>query len=101
MRAGEMSDEQIVALLQEAQKGQKTIAALCKEKGVTQTTFYTWRKKFADMQTSEVKRLREMEKENARLKRLLAERDLDIDILKELAQKNFWLPPRRKPRRPT
>ena len=89
MRAGEMSDEQIVALLQEAQKGQKTIAALCKEKGVTQTTFYTWRKKFAGMQTSEVKRLREMEKENARLKRLLAERDLDIDILKELAQKNF------------
>ncbi len=89
MRAGEMSDEQIVALLQEAQKGQKTIAALCKEKGVTQTTFYTWRKKFAGMQTSEVKRLRELEKENARLKRLLAERDLDIDILKELAQKNF------------
>jgi len=84
-----MSDEQIVALLQEAQKGQKTIAALCKEKGVTQTTFYTWRKKFAGMQTSEVKRLRELEKENARLKRLLAERDLDIDILKELAQKNF------------
>jgi len=72
-----MSDEQIVALLQEAQKGQKTIAALCKEKGVTETTFYTWRKKFAGMQTSEVKRLREMEKENARLKRLLAERDLD------------------------
>ncbi len=89
MRAGEMSDEQIVALLQEAQKGQKTIAALCKEKGVTETTFYTWRKKFAGMQTSEVKRLRELEKENARLKRLLAERDLDIDILKELAQKNF------------
>ena len=89
MKAGEMSDEQIVALLQEAQKGQKTIAALCKEKGVTQTTFYTWRKKFAGMQTSEVKRLRELEKENARLKRLLAERDLDIDILKELAQKNF------------
>ena len=89
MRAGEMSDEQIVALLQEAQKGQKTIAALCKEKGVTETTFYTGRKKFAGMQTSEVKRLREMEKENARLKRLLAERDLDIDILKELAQKNF------------
>ncbi|HEV2124223.1 MAG TPA: transposase [Chloroflexota bacterium] len=89
MKAGEMSDEQIVALLQQAQKGDKTIAALCKEKGITETTFYTWRKKFGGMQTSEVKRLRELEKENARLKRLLAERDLDIDIFKELAQKNF------------
>ena len=89
MKAGEMSDEQIVALLQEAQKSQQTIVAFCKEKGITENTFYTWRKKFAGMQTSEVKRLRELEKENARLKRLLAERDLDIDILKELTQKNF------------
>ncbi len=89
MKAGEMSDEQIVAMLQEAQRGEKSIVALCKDKGITENTFYTWRKKFAGMQTSEVKRLRELEKENARLKRLLAERDLDIDILKELAQKNF------------
>lgn len=88
MKAGEWSDEQIVALLQEAQKGEKTIIALCREKGITETTFYTWRKKFSGMQTGEVKRLRELEKENARLKRLLAERDLDIDILKEIAQKN-------------
>ncbi len=89
MKAGEMSDEQIVAILQEAQRAEKTIVALCKEKGITENTFYAWRKKFAGLQTSEVKRLRELERENARLKRLLAERDLDIDILKELAQKNF------------
>lgn len=88
MKAGEWSDEQIVALLQEAQKGEKSILALCREKGITETTFYNWRKKFAGMQTGDVKRLRELEKENARLKRLLAERDLDIDILKEIAQKN-------------
>ena len=89
MKAGEMSDEQIVALLQEAQKGEKTIVALCKEKGIAENTFYAWRKKFGGMQSREVQRLRELEKENARLKRLLAERDLDIDILKEVAQKNF------------
>ena len=89
MKAGEMSDEQIVAILQEAQRGERTIVALCKEKGITENTFYAWRKKFAGMQTNEVKRLRELERENARLKRLLAERDLDIDILKELTQKNF------------
>ena len=89
MRAGEMSDEQIVAILQEAQKGEKTIVALCKEKGITENTFYAWRKKFGGMQSRELQRLRELQKENARLKRLLAERDLDVDILKEVAQKNF------------
>lgn len=89
MKAGQMPDEQIVAILQEAQRAEKTVATLCKEKGISQNTFYAWRKKFAGMHTGEVKRLRELEKENARLKRLLAERDLDIDILKELTQKNF------------
>ena len=88
MKAGEMSDEQIVAILQEADKGEKKLADLCREKGISQNTFYTWKRKFQGMQTNEVKRLRELEKENARLKRLLAERDLDVDILKELVQKN-------------
>jgi putative transposase len=88
MKAGEMSDEKIVAILQEAERGQKKLVDLCREKGISQNTFYTWRKKFQGMQTGEVKRLRELERENARLKRLLAERDLDIDILKEVAQKN-------------
>ncbi|MES2465251.1 MAG: transposase [Armatimonadota bacterium] len=89
MKAGQMSDEQIVAILQEAEKGEKTLSDLCKEKGISENTFYAWRKKFGGIQTGEVKRLRELEKENARLKRLLAERDLDIDILKELSSKNF------------
>jgi len=89
MKAGQMTDEQIVAVLQEAEKGEKSVAELCKEKGISQNTFYTWRKKFGALQTSDVKRLRELERENARLKRLLAERDLDIDILKELTAKNF------------
>lgn len=89
MQARHRTDEQIVAILHEAEKGDKTLAALCKENGISQNTFYTWRRKFGTMQTSEVKKLRELEKENARLKRLLAERDLDIDILKELATKNF------------
>ena len=84
-----MSDEQIVAILQEAEKGEKPLPDLCKEKGISLNTFYSWRKKFGGIQTSEVKRLRELEEENARLKRLLAERDLDIDILKELSSKNF------------
>ncbi len=62
-----MTDEQIVAILQEAEKGEKTLADLCKEKGISQNTFYTWRRKLGYMQTNEVKKLRELEKEHARL----------------------------------
>ena len=89
MKQGQFSDEQIVAVLQEADKGEKPIVDLCKDKGISEATFYAWRKKFGGMQTRDVQRLRELEKENARLKRLLAERDLEVDCLKEVASKNW------------
>ena len=89
MKAGDMTDEQIVGILQEAEKGEKKIADLCREKGISANTFYVWKRKFGALQTSDVKRLRELERENARLKRLLAERDLDIDILRKVASKNW------------
>ena len=89
MKAGAMTDEQIVGILQEAEKGEKKIADLCREKGISANTFYVWKRKFGALQTSDVKRLRELERENARRKRLLAERDLDIDILREVASKNW------------
>lgn len=72
MKQGTFTDEQIVAVLAEAEKGDKTITALCKERAITEQTFYRWRNKFAGMQSKDVQRLREMEKENSRLKRLLA-----------------------------
>ena len=87
--ASQMTDEQIVGILQEAEKGEKKVADLCREKGISANTFYVWKRKFGALQTSDVKRLRELERENARLKRLLAERDLDIDILREVASKNW------------
>ena len=89
MKAVEMTDEQIVGILQEAERGEKKVADLCREKGISANTFYVWKRKFGALQTSDVKRLRELERENARLKRLLAERDLDIDILREVASKNW------------
>ncbi len=89
MKQGQFSNEQIVAILQEADKGEKPILALCKDKGISEATFYAWRKKFGGMQTRDVQRLRELEKENARLKRLLAERDLENDVLKEALTKNW------------
>ena len=88
MKQGQFTDEQIVGILQEAEKGDKTIGVLCKEYSVSENTFYRWRNKFGGMQVKEAQRLRELEKENARLKRLLAERDLEIDIVKEFLAKN-------------
>jgi putative transposase len=89
MKPGQFTDEQIVAVLQEAAKGEKPIIDLCKEKGISEATFYAWRRKFGGMQVKEAQRLRELEKENARLKKLLAERDLEIDCLKEVTSKNW------------
>ena len=91
-----MTDEQIVGILLEAEKGETKVADLCREKGISANRFYVWKRNTLPvgwvpgaLQTSDVKRLRELERENARLKRLLAERDLDIDILREVASKNW------------
>jgi putative transposase len=87
MQASQFSAEQIIAILQQAERGEQSIGALCRQHGIAETTFYRWRKKFGGMTVSEAQRLRELEKENARLKRLLAERDLEVDALKELLAK--------------
>jgi putative transposase len=88
MKQNPFSPEQILALLHQAAVGDKSITDLCREYGLTQTTFYRWRKKYGGMSVPTAQRLTELERENARLKRLLAERDLAIDALQEpLAKK--------------
>lgn len=87
MKASQFSDEQIVQILQQAERDDQTIGVVCRSHGIAEATFYRWRKKFGGMAVSEVRRLRELEKENSRLKRLLAERDLEVDALKELLAK--------------
>ena len=62
---------------------------ICRKHGVSEQSFYRWRKKYGGLSVSETKRLKELEKENARLKRLLAERDLELDVAKELLEKNW------------
>ena len=84
MRASRFSEEQIIQLLQ---RGEQSISMLCRAHGITETTFYRWRQKFGGMTVSDAQRLRELERENARLKRLLAERDLEVDALKGLLAK--------------
>jgi putative transposase len=81
------TEEQIVAILRDAESGQKPVGEVCRKHAISAPTFYVWRRKYGSMAESEVKRLRELEKENARLKRLLAERDVEVDVMKELLQK--------------
>ena len=87
MKQGQFSQEQIVTILHQAERGGKTIRDLCREYSITETTFYRWRKIYGGMSVSEAHHLKELQKENARLKRLLAERDLEIDALKEYLAK--------------
>jgi len=87
MQKSQFTDEQIVAILQQAEKGEKTIAEVCRQHNVSENSFYRWRTRFGGMNSNEAARVRELEKENARLKRLLAERDLEVDIIKEFLQK--------------
>ena len=82
------SEEQIVEILREAETGERSIGEVCRAHGIAQNTFYRWRHHYGGMQLPEVKRLKELEKENARLKRLLAERCLEIDVIKDVLAKN-------------
>ena len=80
------SEEQIVRILKEAEVGGK-IEAVCRKYGVSVGTFYIWRKKYVGMQGEDIRKLKGLEEENRRLKKLVAEKELDIDALKALLQK--------------
>ena len=84
--------EQVIPKLREAEvelaRG-RTVAQVCKKLGITEQTYYRWRKEYGSLRMDQAKRLKELEKENARLKRLLADAELDKAILKEAASGNF------------
>jgi putative transposase len=87
MKTTTHTPEQIIKIIEQAEKGNQSIAAICREHSIAENTFYRWRKAYGGMSVNEVQRLKELEKENGRLKRLLAERVLEIDLLKELLSK--------------
>ncbi len=93
MKKPRFTEEQIVRILEEAASGVKTQTQLCKEHGISPNTFYVWKRKYSGLQTEDLRQLRELERENAQLKRLLAERDLEIDAVKVLFRKNGWALP--------
>lgn len=91
-RQSRYTTEQIVAKLREAEKLQAqgaTVAQVCKKLGVSDQTFFRWRTKYGALKEDEAQRLKELENENARLKRIVADQALDIDLLKDL-QKGKW-----------
>jgi putative transposase len=86
------SPEQIARKLRDAEAKLATgssVPEIARVLSISEATFYRWRKKYSGMSSSEAKRLKELEKENARLKKLVAEQALDIDILKEVSRGNF------------
>jgi putative transposase len=82
------SEEKIIEILRQHQAGAKP-ADLCRQHGISEATLYNWRSRYGGMQVSDAKRLRSLEDENRKLKKLLAESMLDVSTLKEMLGKNF------------
>lgn len=88
MKRKRFTEEQIIGVLKESEAGAKT-DDICRRHSISSATFYSWRKKYGGMDASEAKRLRELEIENAKLKRIVADQMLDMSSMKELLAKNW------------
>ena len=87
MKRGRFSEEQIVGVLKEAEAGAK-VSELCRRHGISDATFYTWRSKYGGLEVSELRRLRQLEEENRRLKSIVADQALGLRARKDVLAKN-------------
>lgn len=88
MKKSRFSDSQIIAVLKQAEAG-KPVPELCREHGISSATFYKWRSKFGGLDVSQLARLKELEEENRRLKKMYAESQMSADLLKEALSKKW------------
>ena len=88
MKKSRFREEQMVTILREADR--RPVPEVAKQHGVSAQTIYSWRKHFGTLEPADVKRLRQLEQENGRLKKMVADRDLEIDVLKEITRKKWW-----------